>query len=96
MGDLKQPIGRIVMNSKQERILDTLIYFLKRYKKAVVKSDSATGFEDMVFDQMIDTINELKEENERLSNLNKPKILSGGIRYEEEKDEGPDSEPTKH
>ena len=90
MGDLKQPIGRIVMTSKQERILDTLIYFLKRYKKAVVKSDSATGFEDMVFDQMIDTINELKEENERLSNLNKPKILSGGI------NEGPDSEPTKH
>ena len=96
MGDLKQLIGRIAMTSKQERILDTLIYFLKRYKKAVVKSDSATGFEDMVFDQMIDTINELKEENERLSNLNKPKILSGGIRYEEEKDEGPDSEPTKH
>ena len=90
MGGSKQPIGRIVMNSKQERILDTLIYFLKRYKKAVVKSDSATGFEDMVFDQMIDTINELKEENERLNNLNKPKILSGGI------NEGPDSEPTKH
>ena len=90
MGGSKQLIGRIVMTSKQERILDTLIYFLKRYKKAVVKSDSATGFEDMVFDQMIDTINELKEENERLSNLNKPKILSGGI------DEGPDSEPTKH
>ena len=90
MGGSKQLIGRIVMTSKQERILDTLIYFLKRYKKAVVKSDSATGFEDMVFDQMIDTINELKEENERLSNLNKPKILSGGI------NEGPDSEPTKH
>ena len=96
MGDLKQLIGRIAMTGKQERILDTLIYFLKRYKKAVVKSESATGFEDLVFDQMIDTINELKEENERLSNLNKPKILSGGIRYEEEKDEGPDSEPTKH
>lgn len=90
MGGSKQLIGRIVMTSKQERILDTLIYFLKRYKKAVVKSESATGFEDLVFDQMIDTINELKEENERLSNLNKPKILSGGI------DEGPDSEPTKH
>jgi len=90
MGDLKQLIGRIAMTSKQERILDTLIYFLKRYKKAVVKSESATGFEDLVFDQMIDTINELKEENERLSNLNKPKILSGGI------NEGPDSEPTKH
>jgi len=90
MGGSKQLTGRIAMTSKQERILDTLIYFLKRYKKAVVKSDSATGFEDMVFDQMIDTINELKEENERLNNLNKPKILSGGI------DEGPDSEPTKH
>ena len=90
MGDLKQLIGRIAMTGKQERILDTLIYFLKRYKKAVVKSESATGFEDLVFDQMIDTINELKEENERLNNLNKPKILSGGI------DEGPDSEPTKH
>jgi len=90
MGESKQLIGRIAMTSKQERILDTLIYFLKRYKKAVVKSDSATGFEDMVFDQMIDTINELKEENERLNNLNKPKILSGGI------NEGPDSEPTKH
>ena len=96
MGGSKQLIGRIVMTSKQERILDTLIYFLKRYKKAVVKSDSATGFEDMVFDQMIDTINELKEENERLNNLNKPKILSGGIRYEEDEDEGPNSEPTKH
>ena len=95
MGGSKQLIGRIVMTSKQERILDTLIYFLKRYKKAVVKSDSATGFEDMVFDQMIDTINELKEENERLSNLNKPKILSGGIQ-EEDENEGPDSEPTKH
>jgi hypothetical protein len=39
---------------------------------------------------MIDTVKELQEENERLSSLNKPKILSGGI------DEGPDSEPTKH
>ena len=95
MGESKQLIGRIVMTSKQERILDTLIYFLKRYKKAVVKSESATGFEDLVFDQMIDTINELKEENERLSNLNKPKILSGGIQ-EEEEDERPDFEPTKH
>jgi hypothetical protein len=56
----------------------------------VVKSDQATGFEDLVFDQMIDTVGELREENERLNSLNKPKILSGGI------DEGPDSEPTKH
>ena len=78
------------MTSKQSRILETLIYFLERYKKAVVKSESATGFEDMVFDQMIETIKELQEENERLNSLNKPKILSGGI------DEGPDSEPTKH
>jgi|TARA_R100000353_G_scaffold6908_1_gene8853 hypothetical protein len=78
------------MTRQQEKILDTLIYFLERYKKAVVKSDQATGFEDLVFDQMIDTVKELQEENERLSSLNKPKILSGGI------DEGPDSEPTKH
>ena len=78
------------MTRQQEKILDTLIYFLERYKKAVVKSEQATGFEDLVFDQMIDTVKELREENERLSSLNKPKILSGGI------DEGPDSEPTKH
>ena len=44
----------------------------------------------MVFDQMIETIKELQEENERLNSLNKPKILSGGI------DEGSDNEPTKH
>ena len=44
----------------------------------------------MVFEQMIDTIGDLREENDRLNSLNKPKILSGGI------DEGPDSEPTKH
>ena len=86
----KQQTGRIVMTSKQSRILETLIYFLERYKKAVVKSESATGFEDMVFDQMIESIKELQEENKRLNSLNKPKILSGG------KDEGPDSEPTKH
>ena len=90
MGGSKQQTGRIVMTSKQERILETLIYFLERYKKAVVKSESATGFEDMVFDQMIESVKELQEENKRLNSLNKPKILSGGI------DEGPDSEPTKH
>ena len=78
------------MTRQQEKILDTLIYFLERYKKAVTKSDQATGFEDMVFEQMIDTIGELREENDRLNNLNKPKILSGGI------DEGSDNEPTKH
>ena len=78
------------MTRQQEKILETLIYFLERYKKAVTKSDQATGCEDLVFDQMIDTVKELQEENERLNSLNKPKVLSGGI------DEGPDSEPTKH
>ena len=89
MVESKQQIGRIVMTSKQERILETLVYFLTRYKKAVVKSESATGFEDMVFDQMIETIKELKEEYERLNSLNKPKILSGGVG-------GQDNEPKKH
>ena len=90
MGGSKQQIGRIIMTRQQEKILETLIYFLERYKKAVTKSDQATGFEDLVFDQMIDTVKELQEENDRLSSLNKPKILSGGI------DEGSDNEPTKH
>ena len=90
MGESKQQTGRIVMTRQQEKILETLIYFLERYKKAVTKSDQATGFEDLVFDQMIDTVKELQEENDRLSSLNKPKILSGGI------DEGSDNEPTKH
>ena len=90
MVESKQQIGRIVMTRQQEKILETLIYFLERYKKAVTKSDQATGFEDLVFDQMIDTVKELQEENDRLSSLNKPKILSGGI------DEGSDNEPTKH
>ena len=67
----------ITMTSKQEKILNTLIYFLERYKKSVMKSESSTGFEEMVFEQMIDTINELVEENKRLSELNKPKILKG-------------------
>jgi len=72
------PIGRMItMTSKQEKILSTLIYFLERYKKAVTKSEGSTGFEDMVFTEMIDTINELIEENKRLSELNKPKILKG-------------------
>ena len=65
------------MTSKQEKILGTLIYFLERYKKSVMKSESSTGFEEMVFEQMIDTINEFVEENKRLSELNKPKILKG-------------------
>ena len=71
-------IGRTTtMTSKQEKIISTLIYFLERYKKSVMKSESSTGFEEMVFEQMIDTINELVEENKRLSELNKPKILKG-------------------
>jgi hypothetical protein len=77
------------MTSKQSRILETLIYFLERYKKAVTKSEQSTGFEDMVFDQMIETVKELREENERLNSLNKPKILSGGIN-------GQDNESPKH
>jgi len=48
------------MTRQQSKILDTLVYFLKRYKKAVTSSESATGFEDMVFEQMIDTIAELR------------------------------------
>ena len=77
------------MTRQQSKILDTLVYFLKRYKKAVTSSESATGFEDMVFEQMIDTIAELREENERLNSLNKPKVLSGGAN-------GQDNEPTEH
>ena len=42
-----------------------------------MKSESSTGFEEMVFEQMVDTINELVEENKRLNELNKPKILKG-------------------
>ena len=63
------------MTSKQEKILGTIIYFLERYKKAVTKSESSTGFEEMVFTEMIDTIKEVQAENKRLSELNKPKIL---------------------
>ena len=65
------------MTSKQERILETLIYFLEKYKKSAMKSKNSTGFEEMVFEQMIDTINELVEENRRLGKLNKPKIIKG-------------------
>ena len=65
------------MTSKQNKVLDTLIYFLKRYKKTAMKDDRGTGFEDLVFDQMIDAINELRDENKRLSELNKPKIIKG-------------------
>ena len=57
------------------KIINTLIYFLERYKKSVMKSESSTGFEDMVFTEMIDTIKEVQAENKRLSELNKPKIL---------------------
>ena len=65
------------MTSKQMKIINTLIYFLERYRKAVTKSESSTGFEDMVFEQMIETINEIVDDNKRLSELNKPKILKG-------------------
>tara|TARA_R110002020_G_scaffold152899_3_gene331966 strand:- start:600 stop:809 length:210 start_codon:yes stop_codon:yes gene_type:complete len=65
------------MTNKQKRILETLIYFLEKYKNSAMKSESSTGFEEMVFEQMIDTINELIGENKRLSELNKPKIIKG-------------------
>ena len=65
------------MTDKQRKILDTLIYFLNRYKQSILKSDQGTGFEELVFDQMIETIKELQEENIRLNELNKPKILKG-------------------
>ena len=42
-----------------------------------MKSESQTGFEELVFSQMIDTVNDLREENKRLNELNKPKILKG-------------------
>ena len=72
-----QLIGRTTMTNKQKRILETLIYFLEKYKKSAMKSENSTGFEEMVFEQMIDTINELVEENRRLGKLNKPKIIKG-------------------
>ena len=60
------------MTSKQEKILSTLIYFLERYKKSVMKSESSTGFEEMVFEQMVETINELVEGKDPLiAKLNK-------------------------
>ena len=65
------------MTRQQSKILDTLIYFLEKYKKTVMKSESQTGFEELVFSQMIDTVNDLREENKRLNELNKPKILKG-------------------
>ena len=65
------------MTRQQSKILDTLIYFLELYKSSVMKSESQTGFEELVFSQMIDTVNDLREENKRLNELNKPKILKG-------------------
>ena len=65
------------MTSKQNKVLDTLIYFLEKYKTNAMKHDSGTGFEELVFDQMIDAINEIREENKRLGKLNKPKIIKG-------------------
>ena len=74
---MTQPTGKIIMTNKQKRILETLIYFLEKYIKSAMKSENSTGFEEMVFEQMIDTVNELVEENRRLSELNKPKIIKG-------------------
>ena len=74
---MTQPTGKTTMTNKQKRILETLIYFLEKYKKSAMKSENSTGFEEMVFEQMIDTVNELVEENRRLSELNKPKIIKG-------------------
>ena len=65
------------MTDKQRRILETLTYFLNRYKDSILKSKQGTGFEELVFDQMVETIKELQEENIRLNELNKPKILKG-------------------
>ena len=65
------------MTSKQNKVLDTLIYFLERYKKTAMKNDGGTGFEELVFNQMIDAINDLRDENKRLNALNKPKIIKG-------------------
>ena len=65
------------MTSKQMKIINTLIYFLERYKKSVIKSEQSTGFEEMVFEQMIETVNDIVDENKRLNELNKPKILKG-------------------
>ena len=70
------------MTSQQNRILDTLIYFLGRYKSSVFKSESQSGFEEIVFDQMIGAVKDLKEENHRLSKLSKPEILKGGLNDE--------------
>tara|TARA_R110000751_G_scaffold83681_2_gene167812 strand:+ start:711 stop:920 length:210 start_codon:yes stop_codon:yes gene_type:complete len=65
------------MTDKQRKILETLTYFLNRYKDSILKSKQGTGFEELVFDQMVETIKELQEENIRLNELNKPKILKG-------------------
>ena len=65
------------MNSRQNKVLDTLIYFLERYKKTAMKNDGGTGFEELVFNQMIEAVEVLREENRRLSKLNKPKIIKG-------------------
>ena len=70
------------MTSQQNRILDTLIYFLGRYKSSVLKSESQSGFEEIVFDQMIGAVKDLKEEIHRLSKLSKPEILKGGLNDE--------------
>tara|TARA_Y100001951_G_C11210083_1_gene222439 strand:+ start:259 stop:468 length:210 start_codon:yes stop_codon:yes gene_type:complete len=65
------------VNARQNKVLDTLIYFLERYKKTAMKNDGGTGFEELVFNQMIEAVEVLREENRRLSKLNKPKIIKG-------------------
>jgi len=70
------------MTSQQSRVLDTLIYFLERYKSSALKSESQSGFEEIVFGQMIKTIKELREENHRLNKLSKPAVLNGGLNDE--------------
>ena len=70
------------MTSQQNRVLDTLIYFLERYKSSALKSESQSGFEEIVFGKMIETVKALREENCRLSKLSKPEILKGGLKDE--------------
>jgi hypothetical protein len=70
------------MTSQQNNVLDTLIYFLERYKSSALKSESQSGFEEIVFGQMIGTIKDLREENHRLSKLSKPAVLKGGLNDE--------------
>ena len=70
---------------------------LKAENKQLTQTIKYSNGNDGLYDEVVESnehlegvINDLKEENERLNSLNKPKILSGGI------DEGSDNEPTKH